>query len=137
MVNVDVRAPLIDAGCSDTVAPRGTPLARKATLPEKPSTAVVDMVTEPLTPACRLRVPGNAESAKSTCGVTVIVHAWVAGAEPSDESVARRLKLNAPEAVGVPVMDPELSLSARPGGKVPEREKVYGGTPPDAVAAEV
>src|ERR1700690_151313 len=47
------------------------------------------------------------------------------------------LKLNVPSELGVPVMAPVDGFSVRPGGNEPlEIEKVYGGTPPVATAAD-
>jgi hypothetical protein len=52
-------------------------------------------------------------------------------------SVTSMLKLNVPSELGVPVMAPVDGFSVRPGGNEPLAiEKVYGGVPPVATAAD-
>jgi hypothetical protein len=48
------------------------------------------------------------------------------------------VKINTPAVVGVPVMAPVLPFRFSPDGSDPEEiEKLYGGTPPVAVRAEL
>ena len=54
------------------------------------------------------------------------------------ESTTFAVKVKLPAVVGVPVIAPVEASNVRPGGKEPEViEKVYGGTPPVAVRAEL
>ena len=54
------------------------------------------------------------------------------------ESTTWAVKVNGPDAVGVPVMAPVELFRVKPVGREPlMMEKVYGGTPPEAVSAEL
>jgi hypothetical protein len=65
-------------------------------------------------------------------GFIVRENALSAVCDPVEQlSVARTVKLNVPDVVGVPEMSP-VEPSANPGGRVPDRRlKETGGSPPD------
>jgi hypothetical protein len=51
------------------------------------------------------------------------------------ESVAFAVKLNEPDAVGVPEITPEEAASDNPGGRLPELKlQEYGAVPPEAAS---
>ena len=66
----------------------------------------------------------------NTIAVTLITRSRAA-VTPS-ESVTLAVKAFWPPWVGVPVIAPVEEFSARPAGKLPVVEKVYGGVPPVA-----
>src|SRR5664279_4263096 len=71
-------------------------------------------------------------------GLTVIVQpAVTVPAGMPEASTTCAVKLNGPAVLGVPVSAPVVPFKARPAGKAPLVENVYGGTPPAAVRAEL
>src|SRR5450759_1626547 len=68
-------------------------------------------------------------------GIAIVrVKALLAVAGVPAESVTSTVKLNTPDAVGVPEIVPVTASSANPGGSAPaEIDQVYGGIPPVAV----
>jgi hypothetical protein len=67
-------------------------------------------------------------------GVAAIVMLKLLLAAPAAESVACTVKLNAPLALGVPVMLPFVFRLRPPGSAPAAMDHVYGGVPPLAVS---
>jgi hypothetical protein len=65
---------LIDAGLKLTVVPAGAPLALSAMLWADPVVTALLIVDVPLFPCCTLRLPGLADSEKSSDGGAVTVN---------------------------------------------------------------
>lgn len=97
--------------------------------PDAPKTVEYDVLTVPLGTLLVLMISGGADG---VAAAIVMLNALVAFCAAEVESTTWAVKLNTPEAVGVPRSDP-LDVNIKPAGSCPAVTlQVYGNVPPDA-----